>query len=612
MSALQTWYSPTPATGYVGIQVDGHWAPPQAKGRPVRTAFWSEWRDQGSPSPYCHAYWVIVHRTSDGSMVNPANPESTTVCGPQSVAGLDGTGCADMSLYLDVAVDPVTAPARTDRTVTAQLTAGWQAYLGKAISAYVVPGSVREARWTVDFGDGSSRVFPDNGTDSLTTTHAYEPGTFDVTVTVHVTGEAYGAFFTPAGDPFEQVVPFAIDITNSASGVSALPVDYIAPVVTVGASPSGTLPGGTAVPPDDAGHDALWWPRGLHCLVYVRPIIVTEGVMRSGGTVIGGGTTVLLSYRYERGANDAADATAHRVVPARLAGRGPVGRARHVPRAPGPRAPHHLRRRHRPRHDSRGRRRGHRRLRRREPLAERGGRPVRVRRAPYVVVFLLAGLVAGGVYLLGQPRVEVVRATVDIPVMTLVTADMVETVRVAPADAPGDAAGSTVEVVGSYAAVPILAGQAVDRRALESTPGERALGFGAPLAAGQVAFALPVEPGQAVGAALAPGARVDVVAVPNALKTGACGRPLGEPAGDGGLWARATSSSPSGPPDGQPLTTGARRNAGSGLRSSRRSSAASSSPSRPRPRPSSRRRPSRRPSTSPSRSPGPARETRPA
>ncbi|HEY2999955.1 MAG TPA: hypothetical protein VGJ43_15340, partial [Acidimicrobiales bacterium] len=53
----------------------------------------------------------------------------------------------------------------------------------------------------------------------------------------------------------------------------------------------------------------------------------------------------------------------------------------------------------------------------------------------------------------------------------------------------------------------------------ERTPGERALGFGAPLAAGQVAFALPVDPSQAVGAALAPGARVDVIAVPNALKT---------------------------------------------------------------------------------------------
>lgn len=305
---LSTWHGDS-GHGYVGVQVNGQWAPPQQQGKPVKSEFWSEWQNQGNPSPYCHAYWVIVHRTSDGSAVNGASPEATTVCGPQSAIGVDAGGFADMSLYLDVAVDPITAPARTDRTVTAQLTAGWQAYLGKAISAYVIPSSVREARWTVDFGDGSGRVFSDNGTDSLAATHAYDPGTFDVTVTVHVTGQAYGAFFTPAGDPFEQVVPFAIDITNSASGVSALPIDYVPPVVTVGASPSWTLPGGAAVPPDAAGHDALWWPRGLHCSLFVRPVIVAEGVMRSGGVVIGGGTTVLLSYRYERGANDASDAT---------------------------------------------------------------------------------------------------------------------------------------------------------------------------------------------------------------------------------------------------------------------------------------------------------------
>ena len=128
-------------------------------------------------------------------------------------------------------------------------------------------------------------------------------------MTAHVSGQAYGAFFTPAGDPYEQVVPFALDITNSATGVSALPIEYVPPVVTVGASPSGTLPDGTLVAPDVAGHAALWWPRGLHCQLYVRPIIVTEGFMRSGGLVIGGATTRLLSYRYEPGVNDAADAS---------------------------------------------------------------------------------------------------------------------------------------------------------------------------------------------------------------------------------------------------------------------------------------------------------------
>ena len=188
---------------------------------------------------------------------------------------------------------------------------------------------------------------------------------------------------------------------------------------------------------------------------------------------------------------------------------------------------------------------------------------MRVRRTPYIVVFLLAGLVAGGVYLFAQPRAEIVRATVDVPVLTQITSDMVETIRVSPADAPAEAARSADEVVGTYAALPILAGETVDRRALERTPGERALGFGAPLAGGQVAFALPVDPSQAVGAALAPGARVDVIAVPNALKTGlATGASASPPAtqvmGQGLLILALRTA------DGQPLTSGSTAASGAG------------------------------------------------
>jgi Flp pilus assembly protein CpaB len=96
---------------------------------------------------------------------------------------------------------------------------------------------------------------------------------------------------------------------------------------------------------------------------------------------------------------------------------------------------------------------------------------------------------------------------------------MVEVVQVSPASVPANAARHIYAVVGRYASVRILAGQDVDLRVLEASPGQRTFGFGAPLESGQVAFALPVKPGQAVGGALVPGARVDIVAVPNALKT---------------------------------------------------------------------------------------------
>jgi Flp pilus assembly protein CpaB len=142
-------------------------------------------------------------------------------------------------------------------------------------------------------------------------------------------------------------------------------------------------------------------------------------------------------------------------------------------------------------------------------------------RPAYIAIFVAASLVAAGVYWFAQPRAEAVRARADIPLLTPITAEMVELVQVPPAARPADTPTSLDAVVGLYAAAPILAGQYLDTRALEATPGQRTFGFGAALPAGHVAFALPVEPGQALGGALATGALVDVVAVPNALRQAA-------------------------------------------------------------------------------------------
>ena len=144
---------------------------------------------------------------------------------------------------------------------------------------------------------------------------------------------------------------------------------------------------------------------------------------------------------------------------------------------------------------------------------------MRARRGVYLAFFLVAAMGASALVYFAQPRNGIVRAKTDIAVLTPITADMVQVVSVSPADAPANAARSLDAVVGRYTSVPILAGQDVDLRVLETNPGQLAFGFEAPLQAGQVAFAIPVEPGQAVGGALVPGAHVDVVAVPNALKT---------------------------------------------------------------------------------------------
>jgi hypothetical protein len=308
---VDTWTSDT-GHAYVGVTASGSWAPPAESRKRVRTEFFSEWQNQGTPNAFCHDWWVFVHRTADGSVVNFDSPVSVVRCGPKPVIGVTPSGFGDLSLYLSVGVAPVTAPAGTERSVTAHLTAGWRTWIDDAIATYVIPESVRVQRWTIDFGDGSVSTFPADRAlpDQLTVPHRYATGRFDVVATAHVTGDAFAAFFSPSGVPLERTVPFALDITNRASGVAALPIEYVAPVVTVGASPSGTLPDGRLVGPDEAGHAALWWPRGLHSDLYVRPIIVREGYMRSGGIRIGGSTTRLVSYRYERGVNDASDASA--------------------------------------------------------------------------------------------------------------------------------------------------------------------------------------------------------------------------------------------------------------------------------------------------------------
>jgi hypothetical protein len=305
---VESWGSDA-GHGYVGIQATGEWAPPAESRTRVRTKFYSEWQNQGNPAAYCHAWWVFVHRTADGSVVNFDSPVSMVLCGPEPAIGISPSGFGDLSLYLAVGVEPVTAPARSARTVTAELTAGWRDWIDDAISAYIRRDSVRVQRWTVDFGDGTRRTFPGDGSDRLDTTHAYEAGEFDVVVDAHVVGEAYGAFFTPDGVPYEQVVPFELDISNSATGVSALPIEYVPPVVMPGGSPSGTMPDGQTIAADATGHAEIFWPRGLPCVLLIRPIVEQEGFMRSGGVTIGGATTRLVSFRYLSGTNDASDAS---------------------------------------------------------------------------------------------------------------------------------------------------------------------------------------------------------------------------------------------------------------------------------------------------------------
>ena len=302
--ATSDWTSPD-GHAFVGIQADGQWATPSGSG------YCSVWQLKAVVAPNEWVYWVWVFQNGcSGQPVNFTNPLQVITTPGQPGMGIHANTSAGMSLYLDVSIQPDAAPALSERTVSAQLTAGWLPALNGAIQAYVVPDSVHVTSWTVSFGDGSTKTFPPDPSNpfGLTTTHTYGSGQFDVEAIAHVTGEAYGAFFAPNGTPYEQLVPFALNISNSASGIGA-PIEYVPPVVTVTGSPSGTMPGGTAIPSDAVGHAQLYWPRGLHCSLYPRAHIVTEGYELSGGVVIGGANTIVTGYHYDAGVNDASDAT---------------------------------------------------------------------------------------------------------------------------------------------------------------------------------------------------------------------------------------------------------------------------------------------------------------
>jgi hypothetical protein len=302
--SVADWTSPD-GHAFVGVQANGQWATPSSSG------YCSEWVLKAVVAPNEWVYWVWVHQNGcSGPVINFANPLQVITTPGKPGIGIHANTSAGLNLYLDVSVQPQDAPAMSQRTVSAQLTAGWLPALNGAIQAYVVPSSVRVTRWNVRFGDGSIQTFPPDHSNpfGLTTTHTYGPGPFDVLATAHVTGQAYGAFFAPNGTIFEQLVPFAINISNTASGIGA-PIEYVPPIVKVTGSPSGTLPDGTAIAADTDGHAQLYWPRGLHCSLYPRADIVREGYELSGGVVIGGAKTKLVGYHYDAGTNDAADAT---------------------------------------------------------------------------------------------------------------------------------------------------------------------------------------------------------------------------------------------------------------------------------------------------------------
>ena len=130
-----------------------------------------------------------------------------------------------------------------------------------------------------------------------------------------------------------------------------------------------------------------------------------------------------------------------------------------------------------------------------------------------VVLALAAGALAGTLYYVGAQRSPVVVAARDLDATHPLVAEDLAIVSI-PADAvPAGALADATGAVGKLPRAPLWRGQVVLGPALS----DQAASFhtGLVLPTGMRAVALPVSSAaQAVGGAIVPGARVDVIAVP--------------------------------------------------------------------------------------------------
>ncbi len=134
------------------------------------------------------------------------------------------------------------------------------------------------------------------------------------------------------------------------------------------------------------------------------------------------------------------------------------------------------------------------------------------RRTVSLVAAVLAGVLSGVLYYASAQRVPVLVAARDLETSApLAEADIVT--RALPADAvPAGALREPQAAVGRFLRVPHGAGQLVLAGSLADDAAVFASGLQPPT--GMRAIALPVSASTALGGALAPGLRVDVIAVP--------------------------------------------------------------------------------------------------
>jgi len=142
-----------------------------------------------------------------------------------------------------------------------------------------------------------------------------------------------------------------------------------------------------------------------------------------------------------------------------------------------------------------------------------------MRRIVYLSVFIVLSAIAGLLYYSHTEQSTAVVATRDLPVGTRIQDADVTTRRVNPASIGPQVVTSVSATVGQVVAFPILEGQFLDARQIAPSKNAALLGSGLEVPPGYRIIGLPVTATTAVGGVLKPGDRVDVIAIPNPVKT---------------------------------------------------------------------------------------------
>ena len=134
----------------------------------------------------------------------------------------------------------------------------------------------------------------------------------------------------------------------------------------------------------------------------------------------------------------------------------------------------------------------------------------------------VAGLAAGVIYWATAQRVSIAVAALDMPAGHVIGAADLEFRELPPDAIPAGAIREIAAGIGRSAKGPVWKGQLLVRDALASAPADFESGVVIPT--GYHAVAIPVDAPHALGGAVMPGSRVDVIAVPASGRAPA-GRP---------------------------------------------------------------------------------------